>query len=74
VTLSATAADSVGVVTVKWFVDSVERASDADGAPWTRTWNSVGVSNGAHKVFAKARDAAGNWGTSKVLSVTVNNP
>ncbi|MEP7114491.1 MAG: PQQ-dependent sugar dehydrogenase [Ilumatobacteraceae bacterium] len=74
VTLSATAADSVGVVTVKWFVDSVEKASDSDGAPWTRTWNSTGVLNGPHKIISKARDAAGNWGTSKVVSVTVSNP
>jgi glucose/arabinose dehydrogenase len=74
VTLSASAADSGGVLAVKWYVDSVERASDTDGAPWTRTWNSLGVSNGTHKIMAKARDAAANWGTSKVLTVTVNNP
>ena len=74
VTLSATAADSVGVVVVKWFVDNVERASDTDGAPWARAWNSAAVANGPHKIFAKARDAAGNWGTSKVVSFTVNNP
>jgi len=74
VTLSATATDAVGVVTVKWFVDNVQRASDSDGAPWTRRWDSLSVPNGTHKVFAKARDAAGNWGTSRVISVTVSNP
>lgn len=74
VKLSATATDAVGVVTVKWFVDNVQRASDSDGAPWTRPWNSLLVSNGTHTVFAKARDAAGNWGTSRVVSFTVSNP
>ena len=74
VTLSATATDAVGVVTVKWFVDNVERASDSDGAPWTRAWSSLSVPNGLHKIFAKARDAAGNWGASRVVSVTVSNP
>lgn len=74
VVLSANAADSVGVVIVKWFVDNVERASDGDGAPWTRSWSSGSISNGSHKIFAKARDAAGNWGTSKIVSFTVNNP
>ena len=74
VTLSATAADAVGVVTVKWFVDNVERATDSDGTPWTRTWNSLVVANGPHTIFAKARDAAGNWASSKVLSFTVSNP
>src|SRR4029077_9480247 len=74
VSLSATATDAVGVVTVKWFVDNVERASDSDGAPWTRAWDSLSVPNGTHKVFAKARDAAGNWGASRVVSVTISNP
>ena len=61
-------------MTVKWFVDNVERASDSDGAPWTRAWNTLSVPNGLHKIFAKARDAAGNWGASRVVSVTVSNP
>jgi glucose/arabinose dehydrogenase len=74
VTLSATASDNVGVTRVKWFVDGVQVAFDADGAPWTKAWNSTGVANGSHRVVAKARDAAGNWGTSRGITVTVSNP
>jgi hypothetical protein len=73
VTLSANATDAVGVVTVQWFVDTIRVVSDSDGAPWTRMWSSLGLPDGTHKVFAKARDAAGNWGTSRVVSFTVAN-
>jgi glucose/arabinose dehydrogenase len=74
VTLSATATDPSGVATVKWFVDNVEVASDADGAPWTRSWDSLTVPNGTHRIFAKARNTAGVWGTSAVATIAVNNP
>ena len=74
VTLSATANDNVGVTRVKWFLDGVMVAFDADGAPWTRPWNSTTVANGSHKLIAKARDAAGNWGTSRGAVITVANP
>ena len=73
VALAATASDDVGVVRVKWFVDGVEVATEQDGDPWTRTWNSASVSNGAHRLIAKARDAAGNWGTSRGIFFTVGN-
>jgi hypothetical protein len=71
--LEATAADTTGVTGVKWYVDGIEVVSDYDGAPWSRSWSTTGVANGSHKLFAKARDAAGNWGTSKTISFTVSN-
>ena len=71
--LSASAADNVGVTGVKWYVDEVQVASDYNGAPWTKTWNTTAVADGSHKVFAKARDAAGNWTTSAKFSFTVRN-
>ena len=73
VTLSASATDGSGVTAMKWYVDGVEVVSDYDGAPWSRLWSSGTVTNGTHKMFAKARDAAGNWGTSKTISFTVSN-
>jgi hypothetical protein len=32
------------------------------------------VTNGAHRMFAKARDLAGNWATSAVITFAVQNP
>jgi glucose/arabinose dehydrogenase len=73
ITLSATATDPTGVAAVKWFVDDVEVAADIDGAPWTRSWNSASVPNGTHRLFAKARNPAGVWGTSAVMTVAITN-
>jgi hypothetical protein len=73
VTLSAVAFDNVGVTRVKWYVDGSEAAFDGDGAPWTRSWDSRQLANGAHRVFAKARDAAGNWSSSASVTFTTDN-
>jgi hypothetical protein len=73
-TLSATASDNVGVTVMKWFVDGVQVAYDAAGPTWSQPWTTTSVTNGTHKIFAKARDAAGNWGTSPSVTFTVNNP
>jgi DNA-binding NarL/FixJ family response regulator len=71
--LSAVAFDNVGVTRVKWYVDGSEAAFDGDGAPWTRSWDSRQLVNGAHRVFAKARDAAGNWSSSASITFTTDN-
>jgi phosphatidylinositol-3-phosphatase len=73
VTLAAAAFDNVAVTRVKWYVDGAEVASDS-AAPWTRSWNSRRIANGPHRIFAKARDAAGNWGSSTSVTVNVSNP
>ncbi|MEA3183694.1 MAG: hypothetical protein QOJ74_171 [Ilumatobacteraceae bacterium] len=72
--VTASASDNVGVTVVKWFVDDVEVARDAVGPPWSQPWATGSVTDGGHRIFAKARDAAGNWGTSKVESFIVSNP
>ena len=74
IVLEATASDLTGVTGVKWYVDGVEVISDYDGAPWTRSWSTTGVANGTHNLYAKARDAAGNWASSRTVSFTVSNP
>ncbi|PYR35032.1 MAG: hypothetical protein DMF93_22440 [Acidobacteria bacterium] len=42
-------------------------------APYSMTWNSGSVGNGAHTLAARARDAAGNQATSAAVNVTVSN-
>jgi hypothetical protein len=74
ITLRATAEDNLsGVVRVKWFLDQVQVATDGGGAPWERAWNSASVPNGVHKLVAKARDDAGNWGASRSILITTAN-
>ena len=72
VTLTASASDNVGVVEVRWYIDGVEVAREL-AAGWSRTWNARSKSSGTHEIYARARDAAGNWGTSATKSFTVRS-
>lgn len=78
VTISASSSDNVGVTGVS-MVHSGTSHSDVPigtedtAAPYSFEWSTIGVANGVHMLQAKARDAAGNIGTSTTISVTVNN-
>src|SRR5262249_4576279 len=74
VTITASAADNIGVVGVQFKVDGSNFGSELTTAPYTMSWNSKLVSNGAHTLTAVARDAGGNQAISAPSTVTVNNP
>jgi hypothetical protein len=71
VTITASASDNVGVAFVEFFVDGVWCAADSS-APYSFSWDSRGVSNGAHTLMAVAEDTSGNR-TSTWISVNVSN-
>jgi Bacterial Ig domain len=71
-TISANAADNVGVTRVDFYAGSSLVGSDSS-APYSVSWNTTGVANGSHSLTARAFDAAGNVGTSSAVSVTVSN-
>ncbi|HVQ58803.1 MAG TPA: LamG-like jellyroll fold domain-containing protein [Solirubrobacterales bacterium] len=73
VTLKASASDDVGVAGVQFLIDGNNFGAEDTGAPYEIPWPSTGVANGAHKISARARDAANNTTTSADVSVTVNN-
>ena len=70
VSLSATAADNVGVVGVQFKVDGANLGTEDTATPYTKTWDSTTVSNGTHTLTVVARDAAGNTTTSASITVT----
>ncbi|TMQ28484.1 MAG: DUF4175 domain-containing protein, partial [Candidatus Rokuibacteriota bacterium] len=72
VTISANAADNVGVAGVRFFVDGAPIGLEATAAPYTVSWDTTIVADGAHTLTAVARDAAGNTATSSAVSVTVD--
>ena len=73
-TLSATAADNVGVSRVDFFVDGGTTAIGTDNlSPFSTSYTTTGLSNGSHTFTAKAFDAAGNSTTSAGVAATVNN-
>src|SRR6185437_13308564 len=60
------------VASVQFKVDSTNIGSAITSSPYTTTWNSTGVSDGTHTLYAVAEDTSGNYATSSE-SVTVEN-
>lgn len=74
VTLTAQAADNVGVTGVRFLIDGVPVGTELTAAPYQYALNTTTLANGDHTVVAVARDAAGNTKTSAATTFTVNNP
>ena len=73
VAVTATAADAAGVTGVQFKLNGVNLGAEDTSAPYSVSWNTTGVSDGAHTLTAVARDAAGNQRTSAGVGVTVAN-
>ena len=72
-TLSANAADNVGVVGVQFKVDGVNVGAEDTSSPFSVQWDTTTAGSGSHQLTAVARDAAGNFTTSAVVTVSVSN-
>ena len=72
-TVSANASDNVGVSRVELSVDGGAGRARTRQSPYQIAWNTTTVSNGSHTLQTRAFDAAGNVGSSTVVSVTVSN-
>jgi Zn-dependent metalloprotease len=72
VAVTTASTDNAGVTAVDLLVDGTVVATSTS-APWSFTWNSLAVANRSHTLQTRARDAAGNTGTSALISVTVDN-
>src|SRR5207244_4411527 len=72
VTISASAADNIGVAGVRFFVDGTPIGAEDTSAPYAVAWNTASVADGSHPLTVVARDAAGNTTTSAAVSVTVD--
>ena len=73
VTVSANASDNVGIAGVQFLLDGVALGAEDTSAPYSVSWNTAGSANGSHSLVARARDAAGNIGTSAAVTVQVSN-
>ncbi|PIX61726.1 MAG: hypothetical protein COZ47_00400 [Lysobacterales bacterium CG_4_10_14_3_um_filter_64_11] len=72
IALTATASDNVGVTRVEFLVDGALTGTDTSN-PYAFALDSQTLSNGVHTLVAKAYDAAGNSGSSPVVSFTIDN-
>jgi hypothetical protein len=74
VTISASASDNVAVVGVQFKRDgSTNIGAEDTVAPYSISWDSTTVGNGAHTLSATARDSAGNSATASAVNITVDN-
>ena len=73
ITVTATAADNVGVAGVQFLLDGVALGAEDTTAPYSVAWNTTTATAGTHVLSARARDAAGNIGVAANVTVTVNN-
>src|SRR5262249_6025624 len=73
ISVAANATDNVGVVGVQLKLDGASLGAERTSPPYSVTWNTTTVSDGAHVLTAVARDAAGNVSTSTGVTVTVAN-
>ena len=74
VTVSATAADDVGVVGVQFLLDGAPLGAEVTSAPYTLAWDATAVALGSHTLSARARDASGKQTTSTAVTITVAAP
>ena len=73
VSVSVDLFDNEGVTKTEFYVDGqLTTSQDNPDSPWIFTWNSTTQADGKiHSLYVKAFDAAGNAGTSGLMTVTV---
>jgi len=72
ITVTATATDLNGVVSVVLYTDGVSFSTDTS-SPYSFGMDTKTLSNGAHALVARAIDPSGNIGVSATVNVTVSN-
>jgi hypothetical protein len=75
VTITANASDTGGssLAGVQFMVDGTNIQNEVTTNPYSLSWDSNSVSDGAHTLTAVARDGANNTTTSTAVNITVKN-
>ncbi|HSW85415.1 MAG TPA: Ig-like domain-containing protein [Candidatus Saccharimonadales bacterium] len=69
--ISANASDNVGVTGVTFQIDGATKVVD-NASPYSYSWDTTTITNGAHTITAIASDAAGNTSTN-TININVSN-
>lgn len=72
ITIAANATDNVGVTNVSFLVDDAIKGSDAT-SPYSLSYDTRNLTNGAHIFQARAVDAAGNVALTGKVTLTISN-
>jgi hypothetical protein len=70
VTVSANAADNVGVTSVQFLLDGADLGSEVTTAPYSVDWDTSTATASSHVLSAIAKDAAGNSAAATVTVTT----
>jgi YVTN family beta-propeller protein len=70
ITIKASATDKTAIASVTFQVDGATIGTDTT-SPYSVNWNTSSLAPGSHTIRAQARDSAGNIGTSRTVTVTV---
>jgi hypothetical protein len=73
INLTANAADDRGISGVQFKVDGANAGAEDTTAPYSVSWDSRSVLNGARTITAVARDTDGNLVTSAGVTINVSN-
>src|SRR5919112_1427781 len=73
ISITASALDDTSIAGVQFKLDGADLGAEDTSAPYSRSWNTAGVTNGSHTLSAVARDPAGNATTSASVTVNVAN-
>jgi hypothetical protein len=73
VSISANATDSVGVTRVEFYINNALSQTDTT-APYSFSWNTLGLTNGTYLITAKAYDARGNFAIANMNLVKIDDP
>ncbi|EKE28394.1 MAG: fibronectin type III protein, partial [uncultured bacterium (gcode 4)] len=74
IAISASWSDDVWITHVRFQLDDIDIGPELTVAPYVHSLDTLsGVTNGSHKLTARARDAAGNIATSPQVTINVSN-
>lgn len=72
INVTAAAVDDTGILGVQFLLDGNPLGSEDTTAPYSVSWDTQTIANGAHTLSARARDTL-NQTTSSIVNVTVQN-
>ena len=73
VSLTATAQDPIAIAKIQFFANTNTLIGTATTSPYTVTWDTTTIANGAVSITAVATDVDGNVGSSAPTTATVAN-
>ncbi|MBI4452829.1 hypothetical protein HY637_05335, partial [Candidatus Woesearchaeota archaeon] len=74
ITVSAAAADNLGVIGVQFKLDGANLGPEDASSPYLVNWDTTTAANGQHILSATARDAVGNVNSHSVVVNVANAP